>query len=451
MRLSYLMGLLLICSFWVQAQDLNEVAKPLNIGDVIPDITIDNIQNYRTSQLKFSELRGKVVILDFWSVTCAGCIKQFPKLEALQKKFGDRLQILLVNKESKDKIQNEFFNRRIFNPSYRNAAVNLPSISSDRLLHKLFPHVLIPHEVWIDASGKVMAFTDGESVTGKNVQNVLDGYFDLPLKKDLLSYQRQDPLLPQIIDSNRNRLQYYSCLIRGVSGLLPSLRYKIDSASNRFIMTRSTIPILMLYSEALSKGSGFADPYKHSYFDYGKRVILEVADRSRYIYDSSMRYNKWFEENCYAYEMVIPLEQKEDRYSYIVNDLNRYFGINGRIEKRKMRCLSIVRTSTREKFKYVRETNYLGAQRWLDTSNVFHFRSTTFKVFRMTLSDHNKNHPLPITDDTGYNGFIQMDIVSPLNDITALRMELRSKYDLDIVEKVKEVDVMILTEKRYKK
>jgi len=211
------------------------------------------------------------------------------------------------------------------------------------------------------------------------------------------------------------------------------------------------MPILKLYADAISKGFGFNDPYDDAYFDHGKRIILEIKDSSKYFYDSSVRYDKWFENNCYAYEMAIPIEQKKDLYAYMLSDLNRFFAINGRIEKRKMKCLAVVRTSPNLKFKSKEQPGYQGPRRWLDTNNVFHFAYTSFKVFRMTLSDHNKNHPLPIIDETGYTGWIAMDLQNPLNDIAALRIELKKKYDLDIIEKIKEVDVMILTENGYKK
>lgn len=423
----------------------------LKIGDKMPGITISNVQNYSKTDLKFSDLRGKHLILDFWATYCSGCILQFPKLEALQKKFGDRVQIILVNQQSKEEIEKGFASRKNIDPIYRNVIFRLPSITSDSILNRLFPHALIPHEIWIDTTGIIMAITDERSLTDKNIQNVLDGYFDMPTKKDLMTYRPYDPLLPQIMDSNNINLQYYSCLIRGVNGLRSPLLNNVDSAAGSFRVTRPTVPILMLYADVLSKGAGYANPYDDAYFDYGKRVVLEIKDSSRYFYDSSMRYDKWFEKNCYGYEMVIPVKQKDSSYAYMLNDLNRYFCVYARVERRKMRCLAIVRTSNNEKFKFLGTSTYQGPRHWPDSNNVFHFRSTSFKVFRKKLCDYNKSHPLPIVDDTRYGGLIQMDLQSPLNDIESLRRELRKKYDLDIIERVQLVEVMILTENGYKK
>ncbi len=43
-----------------------------------------------TNALSLDDLRGKVVLLDFWTVNCPQCIEDTPKLEALHNKFKDQ-------------------------------------------------------------------------------------------------------------------------------------------------------------------------------------------------------------------------------------------------------------------------------------------------------------------------------------------------------------------------
>src|SRR5258705_5959636 len=57
----------------------------LTIGDKVPDIVFENVLNYKNKKAKLSDFKGKLVILDIWSVGCISCIESFPKLEALQK------------------------------------------------------------------------------------------------------------------------------------------------------------------------------------------------------------------------------------------------------------------------------------------------------------------------------------------------------------------------------
>jgi peroxiredoxin len=39
-------------------------------------------------RLSLAELRGKIVIIDFWSVTCPPCIRQIPELEAISRRLS---------------------------------------------------------------------------------------------------------------------------------------------------------------------------------------------------------------------------------------------------------------------------------------------------------------------------------------------------------------------------
>ena len=43
---------------------------------------------------KVKDLKGKVVILDFWATYCAPCIEEIPHLMELQAKYGDDLRVI---------------------------------------------------------------------------------------------------------------------------------------------------------------------------------------------------------------------------------------------------------------------------------------------------------------------------------------------------------------------
>lgn len=47
--------------------------------------------------LKFSELKGRVVFINYWAEWCKPCRKEIPELNALQKKYSDQVQVLGVN------------------------------------------------------------------------------------------------------------------------------------------------------------------------------------------------------------------------------------------------------------------------------------------------------------------------------------------------------------------
>jgi thiol-disulfide isomerase/thioredoxin len=52
------------------------------------------ISSWDQTQKRREEFRGKVVVLDVWSTYCDPCIREFPNLVALQKRFGDKVRCI---------------------------------------------------------------------------------------------------------------------------------------------------------------------------------------------------------------------------------------------------------------------------------------------------------------------------------------------------------------------
>ncbi len=150
--------------------------KPITIGDKVPDVAIKNIYNYPALQSMLSAFNNKLLILDFMATNCSSCIKALPAFDALQKKYVDKIQIVLVTNQSAERVKTFLHNH---------TECKLPMLSSDTVLSKLFPHTYISHEVWIK-DGIVKAITYPEYVNAKNVEAVLAGsLISLPIKNDL--------------------------------------------------------------------------------------------------------------------------------------------------------------------------------------------------------------------------------------------------------------------------
>ena len=68
-------------------------AASLKVGDTFPDVAKFQLEGKLPCDLK-----GKVVLVDFWASWCAPCKKSFPTLNELHERYGDKgLVIIAVN------------------------------------------------------------------------------------------------------------------------------------------------------------------------------------------------------------------------------------------------------------------------------------------------------------------------------------------------------------------
>jgi len=57
------------------------------IGSRLPDFSVSDLQGHRLSS---ADLRGKVVLVDFWATWCQPCRKEMPGYQRLLDEYGSR-------------------------------------------------------------------------------------------------------------------------------------------------------------------------------------------------------------------------------------------------------------------------------------------------------------------------------------------------------------------------
>ncbi|RKR84118.1 thiol-disulfide isomerase/thioredoxin [Mucilaginibacter gracilis] len=176
----YIVLALLCLNFRVNAQHLQPV-KPLAIGDTLPDILLSNLIHYKSTTAKLAAFKRKVILLDFWATWCSNCINGLPHMDSLQRQFGDKLQVFLINcKKTGDDLDkiNALFKRIAFTP-------HLPVAVQDTTCSNYFRFTALPHYVWINQQGRIVAMTGKKEVTDANVSRLIaSGRIDLPVKID---------------------------------------------------------------------------------------------------------------------------------------------------------------------------------------------------------------------------------------------------------------------------
>ena len=78
-----------------KAKESEEKAAKLQAAGVeAPDFTLNDING---KPLTLSNLRGKVVVLDFWGSWCGWCIKGMPQMKEHYAKYKGKLEILGID------------------------------------------------------------------------------------------------------------------------------------------------------------------------------------------------------------------------------------------------------------------------------------------------------------------------------------------------------------------
>ena len=62
-----------------------QAAEPAKVGEPAPDFTVRTLDGRKVS---LGELRGKVVVINYWATWCAPCKKEMPLLSTFHERFS---------------------------------------------------------------------------------------------------------------------------------------------------------------------------------------------------------------------------------------------------------------------------------------------------------------------------------------------------------------------------
>jgi thiol-disulfide isomerase/thioredoxin len=383
-----------------------QMVKPLSIGDTVPGIIITNVYNYPASTIHLSDLKGKLVILDFWATWCSACIKNFPKMYGFQTKFKGQLQFLLVNtkstKDDKTKIET-FFNKR------RNV-YQLPSVISDTILNSLFPHKSIPHYVWIK-DNRIKAISSDEEINQENIVAVInDQKINIPEKNDL-DFDFRKPLFINDNGGNPRKYIFRSILTGYIDGLVSSngIIYEKDKMAKRIFNTNASI--LNLYQQAYPEYGNYAI----------NRIIFDVSNPSDYSLDSNSR--SWKIKNLYTYELSFPPLIFDKALKLMQEDLCRYFNFSIYTENREAVCLVLYKSGSGKPLN-IPENSQPETNIYEKNSAPKYLRNYPLIILTTYLNSILK---IPVIDETGFLGNVNISLPPDLSDEDLLKDSLEKQ------------------------
>lgn len=78
---------------------LGMAARPPLVGSPAPEIVLKDLQG---QDVKLSDLRGKVVLVNFWATWCKPCKEEMPAMQASYDKLRDKGFVVLAVNELED-------------------------------------------------------------------------------------------------------------------------------------------------------------------------------------------------------------------------------------------------------------------------------------------------------------------------------------------------------------
>jgi cytochrome c-type biogenesis protein len=134
------------------------VPEGSQVGDNAPDFTLSTLDN---SQVTLSELKGKPVMLIFWTTGCGACIYQMPFLEAAYDEMGDEVEFINI-----DIMENSYTVQSLIN--YYDFSLPV-ALDSDGTVSEAYNVIYTPTNVVIDREGVIQyirkgAFLDADEI-----------------------------------------------------------------------------------------------------------------------------------------------------------------------------------------------------------------------------------------------------------------------------------------------
>lgn len=414
-------------------------AQDLKIGDTLPPEVWNlplQVLNHPDGKetVTLNDYKGKLIILDFWATWCSPCVAMMPRQDSLQKEFEGQLQILAVTYQTGEEVG-------AFMEKYtkRGKVSDLPKIVNNYNLRPHFLHNMLPHYVWIDEKGEVIAITDFKEVSRENIRSFIRQEKQvLALKSDpkQLDLDRKEPLFINGNGGDGKTLMYHSLFSKYTPGLSGSFFLTPVDSVRGIKLTGTNLSRISLFQKAFGE---------RSWMVTFNRIILDVKDLYRWKNDlTGQLFREWMMDgNGFCYELILPPAHVGREFEIMRRDLAFFFPeVTATVEKQIRTCYVLTK---------VRQVDSL-LSKGEDTEfqcHQFKYYSVNYplgSLLKMLNGKFLSQSPYPVIDETGIEEGVSLDLEANLSNVDELNRAL-DRYGLKLIEKQAEIDMLVIRDR----
>ena len=129
-------------------------SQVMRAGDRVPDFTLVDLSG---DTVRFSDLEGQAVVLNFWATWCPPCRREMPLLDAIHKEYESRgLSVVGIDVgEDRGAVRRYVESIGVAYPIWVDAPNRQTGIDSTQSIHGRFGGVGLPTTVFVDRGGIV--------------------------------------------------------------------------------------------------------------------------------------------------------------------------------------------------------------------------------------------------------------------------------------------------------
>jgi uncharacterized protein (TIGR03435 family) len=362
----------------------------LKIGSPAPQLKLTRFIQPSTGALSnWQDLKGKVVVLEFWATWCSPCIPAMDHLNELAQKFkGKPIEFIAITDED-EAVITQYLKKKPFSGSI--------ALDEKHETFSAYQFAGIPHSVVIDDKGNIAAITFPKEITETALDDLLAGKsLSLPVKQAIGADLKWDDELVKD-DTLFQVIIRASYAITG--GFRPQRgRLTFDGASLR---------------NALMGAYNVA--YVRSVFNFPG----SEADAK------------------YRISVAVPKGQENLLYTTLQKALQDTFGIQARRERREMDVF--VLKVIDDKKDVLKPSQSTGETSGFGSGKIYAKKQTLLKLSEFLENFKGK----PVVDETNLKEKYDWELVYSSADPNLLTNSLRERLGLELVQAKRQIEVFV--------